>query len=58
MEQVEIHLAHGQQLGVGQAGAVVFGGAARDRQGGLDRGPHCRQRKVRAAGVTATLAEI
>jgi hypothetical protein len=58
MEEIQIHGFLRQQFRLGQAGAVVLGGEARDRQRRLDRGPHRRRREIRTAGMAAPLADV
>ena len=58
MPQIEIGNIPREQLGIGEARAIVGRGEARDRQRGVDGVANRLRGKVGAARVTALLADI
>jgi hypothetical protein len=58
MVQVHVRAVACQHVGIGQSRAVIFGGIAGDRQGGIHRVAHRPGREIRGAGIAALLADI
>ena len=58
MPQIQIRDVAREQLGIGQPGAIVGRGEARDRQRGVHGIAHRLRRKIGAAGVPLLLADI
>jgi hypothetical protein len=56
--QAQVARVHFQHVGVGQAGAVVFGGEAGDVVGRVHGGAQGGRGKVGSAGIAAFLADV
>ena len=56
--ELEVGEFGGELRGIGEAGAIVFGGVARDAAGLLDRVADRRRREVGGAGGTLAGAEV